>query len=225
MAYEQLTEDELEQHLEVTGLRGLALDIDDTLSYTGTAWLEEVKATFGGHEVLTRDEFVEKYGWFDQVPGWPPDSVKTKVLELVDSNEFHDQIPLNAEALAAVREIHEFLPIVAYITARPSSVFLSSQKWLAHHGFPDAPILFRTGETSFQEKNMWKARVLKRLYPAIVGIVDDHPELPEQLKAIDYEGTIYLYDNGTNLHRYNDAERHRLWDEIASLLREKHSKK
>jgi 5'(3')-deoxyribonucleotidase len=219
MPYAPLSEDELIEHCSKLAKPGLALDIDDTLSYTDSRWVQEMLDSFANPESLTREEVVAKYGWFDNVPYWKSDEALARLQELVHSNDFNASMPVIPEAREAVAGLGDTHEIAAYITARPESVLEGTQRWLAEHGFPDAPLIMRSKQTSFEEKNSWKARLLVRLYPHVIGIVDDHPELPGQLADLGYRGTVYLYDNGKTSKGYGEAERYRTWDDIASALR------
>jgi len=49
---------------------GLAVDIDETLSWTIGYWIEEMQNKFGNPENLTIKEMVEKYRYTQNVPYW-----------------------------------------------------------------------------------------------------------------------------------------------------------
>lgn len=45
-----------------------------------------------------------------------------------------------------------------------------------------------------QEGMKWKAKILAYLYPQVIGIIDDNPDIIDYLPS-SYEGTIFLYGN------------------------------
>ncbi len=44
----------------------------------------------------------------------------------------------------------------------------------------------------------WKAKILKELYPKVLGIIDDNSKLLQFLDP-DYKGTVFMYEHHDNL--------------------------
>jgi hypothetical protein len=193
MDFPLFTPDELKDHLAASGRRGLALDIDETLARTDHQWLDVFFERFGvppGGK--TRDELIAEYQFIEHMPFWSKEDRTQLAEEYLHSNEFQMKIPLIENAHHRVNEIAEIVPIVAYVTARPKSVEEGTRTWLRAHGFPAAPLVLRPLETDHYERNAWKAGVLKRLYPEVLGIVDDNQGLVDELGS-DYPGTVFIY--------------------------------
>ena len=209
-----LTAEELKRHLQEERVRGIALDIDDTLSFTDNHWIEQMLEKGGNPENLTRDELLTKYGSFHGVPYWREPYALAVMRGFFHSAEFHDAIPLIDGADECVRRLARIVPIAAYITARPPTVHEATRVWLKRHSFPEAPIVCRPESTYLHARNAWKAGVLHGLYPEVTGIVDDHPELQPQLAALGYQGKAYTYANGQTRYDYGGVEHARSWDEV-----------
>lgn len=186
----------LKKELKRRGVRGLALDIDETLSYTNTHWFEYM-INFYQPETLTKEEIIAKYQFVEEVPDWQTEEARKYMEETLHSNDFNETIPLIENADKAVRDINKIIPIVAYITARPATVIEGTLKWFEKHNFPKAELITRPSKISLEDfnanKNRWKARVLEFLYPEVMGIVDDNKILANELEAIKYKGKLYLY--------------------------------
>ena len=101
---------------------GLAVDIDETLSWTIGYWIEEMQNNFGNPEKLTVKEMVEKYRYTQNVPYWQHAEVFQWVDEKINSNETQESLPLIVGSSAYINRIHQIIPIVAYITIRPERV-------------------------------------------------------------------------------------------------------
>lgn len=215
--FKKITAEELKDSLRSKGIKGLAIDIDDVLCYTDNHWVDEM-SKFANPENLTREEILKKYKNFDNVPYWNTPEAMAVVDKLMHSNEFQETVPLIENADQAIHAINKIVPVVAYITARPLSVYEGTRSWLTKHGFLSAPIVFRDLDTKHEHRNMWKAELLKDLYPEVLGIIDDHPELGEQLRSLGYEGRHYLYDNGSNEKDYKEGSALKTWEEIVENI-------
>ncbi|MDD5341858.1 MAG: hypothetical protein PHI73_00760 [Patescibacteria group bacterium] len=176
---------------------GLAIDIDETLSWTIGYWVAKMQEKFGNPENLTIKEIIEKYRYTQNVPYWQSDEAKQWIQDKIHSDDLQKELPLIEGANAYLNKINEIIPIAAYITVRPEKVINGTQDWLDKHGFPKAPIICKPMEVSHQNGNQWKAEVLQKLYPDILGMIDDNAKLLEYL-AEDYKGIIFLYDH-TNI--------------------------
>jgi 5'(3')-deoxyribonucleotidase len=192
----------LKAELESKNVHGLALDIDETLADTNVHWFDHL-FEFQPLEGLNKKETVEQYKFIEHVPGWGNEEALAYMGELMHSNDFNESIPLIEDANHVVNKISKFIPVVAYITARPSAVKPATVRWLQKHGFPPADLIMRPEEVAVSKedllrRNKWKAQILVDLYPQVVGIIDDNLGLAHQLTELEYQGTLYLYGKETN---------------------------
>ncbi len=174
--------------------KGLAVDIDETLSGTVSHWIERMLEKFGNPENLSVKELIEKYRYTKHVPYWQQSEVLSWIDEQVHSDELHEELPLIEDANIILRKINEIIPVAAYITARPEVVRRGTERWLKKHRFPLAPVMCRPIDVPHDEGNKWKAGTLIALYPSIIGIIDDNAALLEYLGK-EYQGTVFLYDH------------------------------
>jgi 5'(3')-deoxyribonucleotidase len=191
----------LKTELKNSGISGLALDIDETLSDTNPHWFEHM-INFHRPEKLSKEELIQKYRFVEEVPEWQTDEASKYIEQTLHSNEFNETIPLIENADKAVQEINKIIPIVVYITARPATVIEGTLRWLKKHNFPEARLITRPENINLKDfnlnKNRWKAGVLNTLFPEVVGVVDDNFVLAHQLETINYHGTLYLYGREDN---------------------------
>jgi len=185
--------DEFKDSLSSKGVSGLALDIDETLSYTLLHWVEQLQINFGNPEKLTVKELIQKYRYMDHVPYWQT----TEALEWMQwartSNKLQAELPLIENSNIAARKIDEIIPISLYLTVRPMSVVKGTVQWLTTHNFPVGSLMLRPDGTKREDGNKWKAEVLEILFPEIGGIVDDNSGLVKNLSS-KYKGVVYLYN-------------------------------
>jgi len=184
----------LKRKLKSMGIKGLALDIDETLSLTIEYLVKNLSEKFGNPEKLSAREIFLKYRHTSNVPYWQGDEVEKFVGEINNSNEIQKNVPLIENSNKIVQKINEVIPIMAYITARPGTVSAGTKFWLNKHGFPKAEIITKPKNIPRKKGNQWKAKVLEYLYPQVIGIVDDNPGLTKFFGK-NYKGIIYLYDN------------------------------
>ena len=177
---------------------GLAVDIDETLSWTIGYWVEEMQNKFGNPENLTVREMVEKYRYTQNVPYWQHSEALEWIDEIINSDETQKNLPLIEGSSAYLKRINQIIPVVAYITARPERVSEGTKHWLSKHDFPVAPVICRPNELVHDNSTEWKANVLEELYPKVLGIVDDNARLLQFLSP-DYKGKVFLYDHHDNL--------------------------
>lgn len=175
-------------------IRGLALDIDETLSWTIGYWVARLQRKFGNPENLSPYDVIVKYRYTQNVPYWQTEEALAWMDEHRNSNEIQELLPLIEHADTSVQKINRIIPIVCYLTTRPVGVVKGTKKWLQKHNFPEAEIIARPPGVHLTEGNAWKAEVLEYLYPNVVGIIDDNPGLVSHISK-GYRGTIYLYDN------------------------------
>ncbi len=172
---------------------GLGVDIDETLSWTMGHWVKELQKLFGNPENLSIQELVDKYGYAQNVPYWRSEAALKWMEEKIHSNEFQKELPLIENSNHFLNKINEIIPIAAYITMRPESVEEGTKHWLKKHNFPEAPIISRPSNILVGRRSKWKAGIIEKLFPKIIGIIDDSPNLIEALSK-DYKGTIFFYN-------------------------------
>lgn len=183
----------LKSKLKQKRLRGIGLDIDDTLARSGDQWIIGVQKRFGNPENLSVEEVKKKYRYSYNAPYWTGQSVSNWEKSTRHDNQWHLELPLIKNANHVVNQIHQIVPIVVYLTARPKSILPATRVWLKKYGFPPAEIVYRPKEVKLPLSLAWKAKVLEYLYPQVLGMVDDHPQLAKDLSK-NYPGTLYLYD-------------------------------
>mmetsp|Transcript_16170 Transcript_16170/g.35026 ORF Transcript_16170/g.35026 Transcript_16170/m.35026 type:complete len:252 (+) Transcript_16170:164-919(+) len=174
------------------GSQGVALDIDETLSWTVGHWMKLMLEKFGNPEGLSPKQMADKYHLCQRVPYWAGrPEIESWMQAQRDNNALQEQLPLMEGALQGAAHLHTHIGVVAYITVRPQSVLLGTQTWLRRHGFPPAPILGKPDSVPFAQGNAWKGGLLPRLYPQVQGLVDDNPSV---LAAVPpgYPGTVFL---------------------------------
>lgn len=188
--------EELVELLRVRGTRGLAVDIDETLSDSNRHWFDAMFA-FARPHGKSRDDIMRDHKFVEDVPEWRTPEARARIHALLHSNEFCTDIPVISGALEGAWRVHLMARIAAYITARPEAVRQGTLQWLKHRGFPEAPIIMRDEDVDLSAhndgKNGWKARMLSAAYPFILGIVDDNAGLTRALRAVNYAGTLFLY--------------------------------
>ena len=183
----------LKKRLKKEKIKGIALDIDETLSFTIGYMVEELIKKKGNPENLTAMEIAQKYKHTDKIPYWQ-DSETRKILdEIINTNEIQKNLPLIENANLVVNKINKIIPIVAYITVRPKTILNGTMFWLKKHNFPKATIITKPRAIARKDGNKWKARVLNYLYPEIKGIVDDNFGLVKNLPKT-YKGTVFVYN-------------------------------
>lgn len=178
--------------------KGLAVDIDETLSWTIGYWIEEMQNKFGNPENLTIKEMVEKYRYTQNVPYWQHEEALQWIDEKINSNETQESLPLIEGSSAYLNRINKIIPIVTYITIRPERVLEGTKNWLTKHNFPLAPVICRPNKLAYSNGNEWKAKILEELYPRVLGIIDDNAKLLQFLSP-NYKGKVFMYDHNDNL--------------------------
>ena len=184
----------IKQDLKKNNTQGLALDIDETLSWTVGFWVEQLQREIGNPENLSIQEMVTKYKYVQNVPYWNTSKATNLINDYMYSNDIQEILPLIENSNSTIQKINKKTPISLYITARPESVLEGTRKWLKKHNFPDVPIIARPKNIAFEISKEWKAKTLEKLYPEIIGIIDDNPGFVSALSST-YKGTVYLYDN------------------------------
>ena len=172
----------------------IALDIDETLSRTIGYLVAEMQKRFWNPENLSVEEMVTKYRYTQNVPYWQSDEVTQRLNDTLRSNTLQEEIWIIAWAKEFVKKINTIVPIAAYITVRPIVVFEWTQNRLQRNWFPKAPIIMKPESVKREEGNIRKAQVLEKMYPKILGIIDDNDGLVSYITK-EYKWIIFLYSH------------------------------
>lgn len=210
---------QLKKKLKNLGITGLALDIDETLSFTIGFLIEELIKKLGNPENLTVKEIAEKYRHTDNIPYWQNDEAEEILNKINDSAESFKELPLIENSNKTVLEINKIIPIVSYITVRRTSAFESTKFWLKKHSFPKATIITRPNNLSRRDGNKWKAKVLEYLYPQVVGIVDDNTGLSPFFSK-KYKGIVYVYGSIEEGRKDINVVPCKDWETVAKKVKE-----
>jgi len=190
----------LKKRLKKDKIHGLALDIDETLSFSIGYMIEKLMEGLGNPENLTIEEIIKKYQHTDKIPYWQGEKAEEILESIRNSNEIQSDLPLIKNSDSTVNKINRVIPITAYITVRPKIIFKGTKLWLQKNNFPEAVVITKPDRVSRKDGNQWKARVLEYFYPEVLGIVDDNPDLAKYLSK-SYKGTVFLYNNTEILNK------------------------
>lgn len=207
----------LKKRLKSLGIRGLALDIDETLSFTIGYMIEELIKKKGNPENLTAVEIAKKYKHTDKIPYWQDKESKQILDNIIKTNETQKGFSLTENSNLVVNKVNKIIPISAYITVRPKTIFEGTKFWLKKHDFPKASIITKPKSILRQDGNKWKAKVLEYLYPEIQGIVDDNPGLIDCLGK-KYKGIVFLYNNETKRKDIKTVECQN-WEDVLKKIK------
>jgi len=175
----------------------IAVDIDETLAWTVGHWVKQMQILFGNPEQLSVQEMVDKYRYTQNIPYWQSKEILAWAEEQKQSNRDQLDIPLIENSNTVLQEIHNIIPIKAYISIRPQRVFLGTKKWLEKYHFPQADIILRPDEIPHTEGNQWKASLLAKIFPSINIVMDDNPKRMEYFPS-SYQGTILFFNATTS---------------------------
>lgn len=205
--------------LSALPIRGLAVDIDETLSDTMMEWVTRALVTFGNPENLTPAEFIAKYRYIYRAPYLATPEVEAWRREQKYSNELQTRLPLIPGALEGLRAVHRIIPVSCYVTARPGEVMDGTRQWLMDKGFPPAPLMHSETHVDHAYSAAWKASLLDASYPGVLGLIDDYPAIAEELPS-SYQGKIFVYNvaslPGDSVHAYACPD----WPAVVEKVRE-----
>ena len=208
----------IKNHLKAKKQKGLALDIDETLSWTLGYWVEQLQIRFGNPENFSIEEIITKYRYTQNIPYWQTKEALAWMEEARNTDKLHEKFPLIKDSNLIVKKINKIIPIVVYLTTRPQSVIQGTRKWLKKHSFPQVDIIAKPNNIPFEENNEWKAEVLEFLYPEIIGIIDDNPELVDRLSS-EYQGTVYLYNSVASQRQDISVIPCKTWEDVLSQIK------
>lgn len=209
---------ELKRRLKKNNIRGLALDVDDTLSSTIGYMLEKLMEGLGNPKNLTIEEILKKYKNTDEIPFWQGEKAEEILENIRNSNKVQRELILIKNANITVNKINKIIPISAYITVRSKVIYKGTKFWLQKNNFPVATIITRPSEVLRKDGSRWKAEVLEYLYPEILGIVDDNPDLVKYL-CKSYKGIIFLYNNSDFLNKDIRVIKCKNWKVVLSNIK------
>ena len=179
--------------LKHQNLRGIALDIDETISDTGVDFFSRLLKRHPVSGNPTPEELIQRYKFTDAVPEWQNEKAREFMEEYRTSNEIQITIPVMHGAVENVQAIHsDLVQVVVYITARPTIVTRGTEQWLSDNKFPQATVITRPDDIPHSQANFWKASVLYCLRSHVLGIVDDNYGLQMELPTT-YNGTVFLF--------------------------------
>lgn len=184
----------LKKRLKRDKIKGLALDIDETLSFTIGKLVDELAREFGNPENLSVEEIINKYKHTDKIPYWQSKECDLLIDKILTDEEIQKDLPLIKNSNSLVNKVDKIVPIVSYLTVRPRCIFGATKFWLKNNNFPLASVILKPRNVPRRRGNKWKARVLEYLYPEVLGIVDDNPGLVDCLSR-KYKGKVFLYNN------------------------------
>ena len=186
---------------EHEGKKTLAWDVDCTLADTRGYFFRTINREVGNRRNLTTAQLMALYHYTEDVDFW---NDQARAQRLMAEMRFQDDHQLALEPYEntpqLVQSIDAIIKTAAYITARPSYQADVTSRWLKQHQFPPALVLARNNGTDHAGGNRWKAHILMDLYPTVVGIVDDHPQLATILHEMGYQGTVFVIGQDSHPH-------------------------
>lgn len=188
----------LKRELRLNNINGIAVDIDETLSFTLKYWFDRMRVKFGNPEKLSTEELIKKYRYAQHVPYWQTENAQKWMIAQVYSNAVQTKLEIIGEADKYLPLAHKIKPVVAYLTVRPEEVTKGTATWLAKHNFPAAAIIARPSHINHKDGNKWKAEVLNELFPEVCGLIDDNDQILQYLSE-QYQGELFFYSRETCL--------------------------
>ncbi len=179
------------KRLKDRGTKGLVIDLDETLSWTVHYMAGELAKLYGNPQNLSVDELRERLVARD-IPFWNVEEVRKWGVQALESEEMTEEYPIIEGSDKAVERVDHVIPVVGYLTLRPTSVRNATRRWLKKHSFPDRPVITRPNNLKLEEGMKWKADTLASLYPQVIGLIDDTLDIFNYLPS-SYEGVIFLY--------------------------------
>ena len=203
----------------------LALDIDDTLAATFCCRAKKMQKLFGNPEWLKVEDLLKKYHNTYDVPYRQTPEAEARTRHMVNDNEWQKSISMCAWASTYVKKVNKIIPITAYITVRPSKVMQWTKYRLKKFGFPDVPIIHKPDAVSKMDGvTTWKMALLNKLYPTILGIVDDNIKTLGK-EDIVYPWTVFLYGHEDVPSQRTNILPCKTWKDVYLAVKEKFGKK
>lgn len=163
------------------------LDIDDVLADTARHLWSKIFWNSWANDLPI---LMKKYKRFSNFP-WVKDDANmyAKYLEAINSNEFQEEISPIEENMDAVKQIHANVwKVVWYITTRPKTVTLWTERWIKNHWLPSLQITHKP-KTDISDWK-WKTNFLSN-QDFSWFLVDDNTDILQFDKKISYSVIIY----------------------------------
>ena len=209
----------LKSSLKKEKIRGLALDIDETLSFTTEYWVSELSKNFGNPKNLSAREIFQQYRLIQNFPHWQTKEATAWMEWARSSNKIQENLPLIVNSNHVVNKINTIIAVACYLTVRPQTVVSGTKHWLEKHNFPRAEVIARPEEISYEMGTKWKAKALLELYPQVLGIVDDNPSLINYLPK-NYKGFVFLYDFPSFISKSKNVIVCPTWEDVLAEVSE-----
>lgn len=211
---------DLKEKLQKQKIKGLALDLDETLSFTALHWVTQLSEKFGNPDNLSPHEVLSKYRLIQNYPVWQTAEAFAWMEWARNSNDLQKELPLIENSNHIVNKISKIVPIACYLTARPYEVKEGTKHWLEKHGLPKADVLTMPEGMTYEEAtSSWKPKVLEKLYPQVLGIVDDNISLLEHLPK-DYKGYVFIYDYSNFQSEQKNVFSCPTWEDVLEKVKE-----
>lgn len=95
----------IKSQLRRNGAPGLALDIDETLSWTIGWWVNRMQTEFGNPEGLSVEALVAKYRYAQLVPYWQTEEAIKWMDRHREDNNIQEELPLIENADSVIKEL------------------------------------------------------------------------------------------------------------------------
>ena len=151
------------EQLKDKGMKGLVIDLDETLSNTIHYWAPELVKSFGNPQNLSTEEIIKRI-YAQDVPFWKLEELQKWIILALKSEEMTEVYPIIEGSDQAVKRINQVIPVAGYLTIRETCIRGATRRWLKKHGFPDEPVITRPDGLK-TGGHQWKAEVLVYLYP------------------------------------------------------------
>lgn len=199
-------------------MKGLIVDIDDTLSITTKRWMKIFMRAYGNPEGLTVDQLYNKYRLVQNVPYWRIKGDSQNLITYLTNNK-NFQLTLREQigASKALIEINKIIPINLYLTKRPVAVESATIKWLMKHGFPTANVIHRPMNVRPEEGTHWKLQYILECKQQVAGVIDDDFALAMELVA--HNLNYYLFGFTKLDFKYDNLYYSRNWYQLLNILK------
>lgn len=171
--------------------KAFALDIDETICDTRRYWFAELSQRFGSPRAGSLDDLIAHYEYTTNVAEWQTPEARAWLSAARADDRIHrDLLAPIPGAVAAVAQLNERFDIV-YMTMRPDSIVGPTRDWIRSQGFPVGEVVASPSCLFDGERPAWKGRELMGRYPQVVGLVDDHIDVANNI-PVGYQGKLFL---------------------------------
>jgi hypothetical protein len=202
---------ECEPRHSFTGpIKSVTCDVDDTLAATRIALAAAVNERFPRARLTLGDlvgTFVQNTPAFINLGQAGVDFL----VQLRGDSGFNLGLWTFPDVVEYLDIIHSLAPIRAYVTTRPASLLQVTIAWLRSNRFPEAPVICRPDDVSFEDATAWKVAQIIKLNPD--AHIDDDSGVAEGLvfasnvvvflvhrpHGLDYSGRPVGYPNSSHI--------------------------